>query len=78
MSNLVNFSAVIIVILALFAVLEVALFNFLDQHYWLIPAFIGLNVFISWLLLKHVILKSFIFAYGQSFIVNRELKTLNE
>ena len=51
---------------------------YFKEHYWLIPAFILLNVLLSWYLLKNIILKSFLFSYGQSFITNRELKSLNE
>ena len=58
--------------------LEVALVYYLEQHYWLIPAFIFLNVLVSWVILKYLVLKSFLFSYAQGFIVGRELKVLNE
>ena len=51
---------------------------FFEDHYWLIPAFILMNVLISWVLVKELVLKSFLFSFGQSFITNRELRMLNE
>ena len=49
-----------------------------EDHYWLIPAFILFNVLMSWCLIKELVLKSFLFSFGQSFITNRELRGLNE
>lgn len=51
---------------------------FFEDHYWLIPAFILFNVIMSWFLVKELVLKSFLFSFGQSFITNRELRILNE
>ena len=69
---------VVLIIFIFFAVLEFHLIYYLDEHYWLIPAFVCLNVIVSWCLLKYIVLKSFLFSYAQGFIVNRELKLLNE
>ena len=68
-------------LLGVFIGVEVVLvyfYYYLEQHYWLIPAFIFFNVLVTWLVLKYLVLKSFLFSYGQKFIVNRELKGLNE
>ena len=51
---------------------------YFEDHLAVIPVFILINVLLSWYLLKNIILKSFLFSYGQSFITNRELKSLNE
>ena len=51
---------------------------YFEDHFAVIPVFILINVLLSWYLLKNIILKSFLFSYGQSFITNRELKSLNE
>ena len=51
---------------------------YFEDHFAVIPGFILINVLLSWYLLKNIILKSFLFSYGQSFITNRELKSLNE
>ena len=51
---------------------------YFEEHYWLVPAFILFNVLTSWVLLKHLVLKSFLFSYGQGFITGRELAGLNE
>ena len=61
-----------------FVALEFALLYYLEEHYWLIPAFVLFNVVASLFILKYLVLKSFLFSYSQSFIVNRELKGLNE
>ena len=55
-----------------------SLILFFEEHYWLIPAFILFNVVVSWFLIKELVLKSFLFSFGQSFITNRELRILNE
>jgi len=49
-----------------------------EEHYWLGPALFLFNVLLSWVLVKQLVLKSFLFSYGQSFITNRELRSLNE
>ena len=71
----------VVLLIAGFIALEVALIYFytwLEQHYWLIPVFLFTNVLVTWVVLKYLVLKSFLFSYGQKFIVNRELKILNE
>ena len=65
-------------IFACFVALEFALLYYLEEHYWLIPAFVIINIISSLFILKYLVLKSFLFSYSQSFIVNRELKGLNE
>ena len=35
-----------------------------EEHYWLFPVFVLINILISWILLKEIILKSFLFSYG--------------
>lgn len=65
-------------VLALTVAPAVCLIMFFEEHLALLPAFILINVLLSWYLLKNIILKSFLFSYGQSFITNRELKSLNE
>ena len=65
-------------LVAVFGALEYALIMYLERHYWLIPTFVLFNMAASWVLVKHVVLKSFLFSYAQSFITNRELKSLNE
>jgi len=65
-------------ILAVASVSAAVLIFYFEDHYWLIPAFFLFNVLVSWAVIKHLILKSFLFSYGQSFITNRELRSLNE
>ena len=72
------FRIVVGLIIGVFAALEVALVYYLEQHYWLIPAFVLLNLLVSWVILKYLVLTSFLFSYAQGFIVGRELKVLNE
>ena len=75
------FRIAIVLLLAVFIGLEVGLvyfYYYLEQHYWLIPAFLFFNVLVTSLALKYLVLKSFLFSYGQKFIVNNELKSLNE
>ena len=50
---------------------------YFEDHFWLIPVFFLVNVLLSWILIQNLVLKSFLFSYGQSFITNRELQSLN-
>ena len=75
------FRIAIVLLIAVFIALEIGLvyfYYYLEQHYWLIPAFLFFNILVTWLALKYLVLKSFLFSYGQKFIVNNELKSLNE
>ena len=47
-----------------FVAIEVALLYYLEEHYWLIPAFIIINVICSLFILKYLVLKSFLFSYS--------------
>ena len=69
------FTMVVLIVTVLGAGLLIIIF---EDHYWLIPAFILFNVLMSWCLIKELVLKSFLFSFGQSFITNRELRGLNE
>ena len=67
-----------VIIIGVIAACTIGLAVAFKEHFWLIPIFIMCNVLASWWLLKNLVLKSFVFSYGQSFITNRELKSLNE
>ena len=69
------FTVVVLVVTVFSAGLLILVF---EDHYWLIPVFILFNVLMSWFLIKELVLKSFLFSFGQSFITNRELRGLNE
>jgi len=65
-------------LLAVIVATTTGLVMYFEGHFWLIPVFIFINVLICWWLLKNLVLKSFLFSYGQDFITSRELKSLNE
>ena len=67
-----------IVVMAVAISLSTLLIYEYEEHYWLFPVFVLINIFLSWILLKEIILKSFLFSYGQNFITSRELQSLNE
>ena len=67
-----------IVVMAVAISLSTLLIYEYEEHYWLFPMFVLINILISWILLKEIILKSFLFSYGQNFITSRELQSLNE
>ena len=72
------YSLFAIIVLSVTIASGVGLVLYFEDHYVAIPAFILINILLSWYLLKNIILKSFLFSYGQSFITNRELRSLNE
>lgn len=74
----VLFSIFAVIVLSMGICSATALIFWFEEHYWLLPAFIIANVLISWFLLKEIIFKSFLFSYGQGFITNHEIKSLNE
>ena len=41
-----------------------ALILYFEEHYWLIPVFVLCNILLSWILLKELVFKSFLFSYG--------------
>ena len=67
-----------IVVLTVAISLSALLIYEYEEHYWLFPVFVLINILLSWILLKEIILKSFLFSYGQNFITTRELRSLNE
>ena len=67
-----------LIVLSITVASAVGLVLYFEAHLAAIPVFILVNVLLSWYLLKNIILKSFLFSYGQGFITNRELKSLNE
>lgn len=66
------------VLLAVIIATMTGLVTYFEGHFWLIPVFVLINVLICWWLIKNLVLKSFLFSYGQDFITSRELKSLNE
>jgi hypothetical protein len=51
---------------------------YLEQHYWLIPAVLGFNLFMTWLITNRIILQGILFPYSNSIIVNQVTRQLNE
>ena len=77
------FTIVIIVIfmaqaLAIFLVLKLwAEKDLWEMPLWIIPICLMLNVFLFWLFLKRIALRTFIFLYAEKFFPNREMRIIN-
>ena len=63
--------------LAVFLVAEVALFHTLEEHYWIIPVFISFNVLVTFILTRYLVVRAFVFSFGQKWLVDREIRDLN-
>ena len=44
---------------------------------WTIPVCLLLNIFLFWLILKRLVLKTIVFMYALKFIPNREMRIIN-
>ena len=51
--------------------------NWDEMPLWVIPLCLLLNVFLFWLILKRLVLKTFVFLYAQKFVPNREFRIIN-
>lgn len=64
--------------LAIFLVLKLwAEKDLWEMPLWIIPICLMVNVFLFWLFLKRIALKTFIFLYATKFFPNREVRIIN-
>ena len=71
------YRVIIITTLILFVAVEAFLLYEIEEHYWVIPAFIMFNIAVVFLLTRYIIIRAFVFSFGQQWIVNREVSDLN-
>ena len=56
--------------LVLFFAVEFLFAWYLEEHYWLIPAVLAFNVFMTWLLTNTLILRAILFPYSSGLITS--------
>lgn len=70
-------TCLLVVVLLLFIGAEACLFVFLEEHYWIIPTFIMFNMIVTFILVRYVVIRAFVFSFAQKWIVKAEIKDLN-